>query len=137
MVWNSRVSNNTELKLEGVFIYILTSFLNSLLLCVCLYVNMDNRRSPPTNPLKLSSNVSADKRIAELEDIICTLKFELNGLKYVIATQEVEAHSLEAVKQEFKQKVNEVVVQLDLVSNKVTNRVDQLSVLEQKVYTIL
>lgn len=74
------------------------------------------------------------KRVKELEDIICTLKFELNGLKNVVATVESDAvMEREMIKKGFQQRVQHVVDWLNQVQGEVEKKAAQLSFLEEKV----
>lgn len=77
---------------------------------------------------------STIRHVRELEDIICTLKFELNGLKDVVATVENEAQrEREEMKKSFQQRVQEVVQWLDVMRGEVDNKVEQVLQLEEKV----
>jgi hypothetical protein len=79
-------------------------------------------------------NGSEDKRMRELEDIICTLKFELNGLKHVVTSVESVARTeRETMKQGFQQRVQHVVDWLDQMRGEVDKKAEQITQLEEKV----
>jgi len=93
---------------------------------------MDNRRWS----LRIERENPHDKRVRELEDIICTLKFELNGLKNVVASVESEGRTeREMMNQGFQQRVKHVEDWLDLVNGEVDKKALQLTQLEEKIRT--
>jgi hypothetical protein len=75
-----------------------------------------------------------ERHIMELEDIICTLKFELNGLKDVVASVEINARiDRETMKQGFEQRVQHVVAWLARMKGEVDKKANEITQLEEKV----
>ena len=83
-------------------------------------------------------NSPENRRVRELEDIICTLKFELNGLKHVVSVVESEARTeREVMRNGFQQRVQYVVDWMNSTSAEVDKKADQITQLEEKVHTFL
>lgn len=76
-----------------------------------------------------------DARITELEDIICTLKFEINGLKSVVLSLEDDAQvEREKVKKEFQIKVDEIFGWMDEMRLEINGKMEEICKLEEKVW---
>lgn len=77
---------------------------------------------------------ASDDRVAELEDIICTLKFEINGLKSVVASMEDEASAeKERVKKELQDRAEEILNWVEEMRLEVESRMAEVFQLEAKV----
>eukprot|EP00026_Physarum_polycephalum_P006549 Phypoly_transcript_06597.p1 GENE.Phypoly_transcript_06597~~Phypoly_transcript_06597.p1 ORF type:complete len:463 (+),score=86.09 Phypoly_transcript_06597:158-1546(+) len=79
-------------------------------------------------------SISEERRVRELEDIICTLKFELNGLKDVVTSVEINARiDRETMKQGFEQRVQHVIAWLARMKGEVDIKANEITQLEAKV----
>jgi predicted RNase H-like nuclease (RuvC/YqgF family) len=77
-------------------------------------------------------------RINELEDIICTLKFEINGLKAVVFDLEDKALAdREKLKVDFQREVDGVMSRLEQLNRQVEEKIAYIAQLEAKVYVSL
>ena len=83
---------------------------------------------------KMKKNAIMTAKISELEDIICTMKFEINGLKSVI--QLLEEHNKadrERVVSEVQLKVQEVMGEADQLRTRLEAKRKEADLWKEKV----